>query len=271
MDSTGHHTILSSDGMLDTWQQGNVDNVDASYPLSIFIYVPEHTSYIKDARLRFKLLPFRSYSKGTASGGATSKTTSDGGGVSTTTVSGGSVSKSTLSGGGRTVTSEVQRLLPGESNDQTVGNGEHNHGIANGTQLLTAGGGSVSWSSHNGHAHSTYNHGHYVEIPEHSHSFSVPEHTHNYSVPEHSHSFSIPSHSHDQIHGIFESSVASGVSVIINGVDRTTALGGKFNSDKSNLDITKYLLVNQWNEIKLTSNQLGRIDATVFVQAFIRM
>ncbi|MEC1697744.1 hypothetical protein [Schinkia azotoformans] len=253
MDSTGQHTILSQDGMLDTWQQGNVDNVDETHPLALYIYVPEHTSYIKDARLRIKLLPFRSYSKGIESSPSTTVTSSAGGGIYKSTEAGGAV-----------VTTTKTEIGHGYVNNTygTTTEQNHNHGIPAGTQLAKVGGGSVTWSSSGMHSHEIYAHSHEIELGFHQHLFQADDHFHNLTVP---------SHTHQEIKGIFEGSTASGVSCIINGVDRTTALGGKFYGDRSNLDITKYILLNQWNEIKLTSNQLGRIDATVFLQAFIRM
>src|SRR5690606_40247404 len=76
-----------------------------------------------------------------------------------------------------------------------------------------------------------------------------------------------PTRRSSDLHGIYTSTTATGVGVLINGVNRTAALGGKFNADRSNLNITPYLTVGQWNEIRLTSERLGRIDASVFVQA----
>lgn len=78
-------------------------------------------------------------------------------------------------------------------------------------------------------------------------------------------------HVHDIVYGIYEGTTSSGITVKINGVDRTSALGGGtgFDVDKDNLDITPYLQVGQWNVIELGSGTLGRIDSTVFIQALM--
>jgi hypothetical protein len=78
-------------------------------------------------------------------------------------------------------------------------------------------------------------------------------------------------HVHDIVYGIYEGTASSKVTVKINGVDRTSALGGGtgFDVDKDNLDITPYLQVGQWNVIELGSGTLGRIDSTVFIQALM--
>lgn len=91
--------------------------------------------------------------------------------------------------------------------------------------------------------------------------------SHKHGIP---HSHTISSHSHGITYGIYESVLsATGVTVTINGTDRTAALGGSFTTDQSGLEIKDYLVAGQWNTIVLGSTQLGRIDASVFVQALI--
>jgi hypothetical protein len=72
---------------------------------------------------------------------------------------------------------------------------------------------------------------------------------------------------HDIDFGIYEDTTATGVTVTINGTSRTAALGGPFSTDKDDLNIASYLVAGQWNTIVLGSTRLGRIDATVFLQA----
>jgi hypothetical protein len=93
----------------------------------------------------------------------------------------------------------------------------------------------------------------------------------------HTHNINIPDHSHPIIHGIFEANgqggnplyQASNMTVVINGQDRTSALGGPFNTDQNGLDITEYLSIGMWNVISLGSATLGRIDASVFVEIYL--
>jgi len=71
--------------------------------------------------------------------------------------------------------------------------------------------------------------------------------------------------------GIYTGTTPQNVTVRINGIDRTVALGGGsgFNSDQTNLDITQYINIGQWNTIELGSSRLGRLDASVFIQALM--
>lgn len=42
-----------------------------------------------------------------------------------------------------------------------------------------------------------------------------------------------------------------------------------FSSSQNGINIAQYLSTGQWNTIELGSTRLGRIDATVFVQALM--
>lgn len=147
---------------------------------------------------------------------------------------------------------------------------DHNHGIPDGTSLARAGGGSVTFSASGSHTHIwTADHRHSVSIPGHTHTVSIPSHTHGVSIPSHYHSVSVPHHTHPITYGIYTSTLPSGVTIKINGVDRTSTLGGPFNSDQTNINISQYLSVGQWNTIELGTARLGRIDTTIFIQAMM--
>jgi hypothetical protein len=79
----------------------------------------------------------------------------------------------------------------------------------------------------------------------------------------HIHGVTLENHSHAAVYGIYEGTTATGVTVLINGVDRTAALGGGagFTADQESLDIAAYLTLPGKNTIQLTSTQLGRITA----------
>jgi hypothetical protein len=76
-------------------------------------------------------------------------------------------------------------------------------------------------------------------------------------------------HTHDISHthsvtptlayGIFEGAVATGVSVKVNGIDRTTALGGPFSVDQAELELVQWLNIGAWNTVELTPTGLGTI------------
>lgn len=324
MNKTGQDVILDEDGMLQTWQVGETDNVDIPNGISLWVHLPENTLSVREAILSFKMLPFRSYGKSTEAdggivestsnggafvsstknGGGSSPTSASGGGVSTSTASGGSVSTSTASGGNSAPTSESG----GGYVDSTAAGGDHTHDLLvrlnPGTldvqpALYSGQGGTVelksntgvikSWGGSGDHTHkiSIPPHTHTVNVPSHTHSFVVPSHTHNFSIPSHthtvtiaphshgidipnhSHSITIPPHTHEIDHGIFTSTTASNIGIVINGTNRTTELGGSFAEDRSDIRITKYMKLGEWNEVRLTSDSLGRISADIFMQAFM--
>jgi phage minor structural protein len=227
----GNDVVLDEDGILQTWQEGRTDNVDGSNPLTLYIYIPEQTINIKKALLRFKMLNFRAYSTGAASGGGTSTTSGSGGSQSLVTTS--------ESGGSNTVTSGDSGVDVQYAYSQTESSEGHSHLFRD-----------------------VIGHKHYINLPNHTHNI-------NLYIPSHYHDVYIPSHTHPINYGIYKGTVSSQISIHINGTNKDVELGGKFNIDKSNLDITSYLQVGQWNVIDLYSSQLGRIDATVFIQALM--
>ena len=91
----------------------------------------------------------------------------------------------------------------------------------------------------------------------------------------HTHKVTIPNHVHDIEYGIYEGTTATRIKIKINGIDRTSALGGGtgFTTEQNNLNITSYIQTDsvngKWNTIELDSTTLGRIDATIFIQALM--
>src|SRR5690606_12899797 len=110
----------------------------------------------------------------------------------------------------------------------------HNHGIPSGTQLMTAGGGTITWSPSGAHAHSMYSVHHTHEIASHTHGM---DHTHGmnhtYQIASHSHGMHqtrsmphthdlqhthpIPAHTHEIEYGIFEGPTPTAVTVKVDG------------------------------------------------------
>jgi hypothetical protein len=118
-------------------------------------------------------------------------------------------------------------------------------------------------------------HYHNVNLPSHSHSVSGQTTT---SATSHSHSVS--NHTHALVYGIYEATLPSTkqIRVFINGVDRTSALGGPWNANELNLDITQFLQtqfltpVQQNNQIELRVGAAGaRFDVEVTVRSIITM
>ncbi len=242
----GQTVLLDEQGLMQSWQDSKADNLDSSHPLVLNIYIPPETRSIKRALLRFKLMTFRAYETGAASGGGDTS---------------GPSSESTTLSADENIEITGYKFLSGPVVDNTQSEyadaDTHNHGIADGTKLALAGGGSVTYYAFSGsaHAHWLYNHGHFYTAYGHAHGM---DHTH-----------SVPSHTHGLVFGIYTSTVASGVTVKINGTDRTADLGGPFDTDQESLDISPYLTIGQFNTIELGSARLGRIDATVFIQSLM--
>lgn len=291
MNKTGREVVLDENGILQTWQEGRADNVDRNNGLTLHVYLPEDTLSIRQAILNFKLLPFRSYSGTTESGGQSTLTSTDGGATTATSSSGGGTTATSSSGGG----TSKSTASGGASTETSSGGGNHTHRMWNaigygapedvGSYTLFATGDGTFWVPGTSPSALSYrtagasgNHTHSVKIPAHAHNFTVPEHAHSVTIknhdhtvniPNHNHKVTLPAHTHDIAHGIYTSTKASGVGIKINGVDVTEELGGKFNVDMSDISIKEHLYTGQWNEITLTSEQLGRIDASIFVQAFM--
>lgn len=244
--SDGATVLMDDRGMLQTWQEGRADNVDSTHGLKLNVYIPLETRSIKKALLRFQLEAFRAYEKAAKSGGGSTSGPSS---TSTTTNEDENIEIGGYIG------------FTGPAVDYTF-NGyadadSHNHGITDGTALATADGDVVYYYVFNGspHSHSLYNHGHYFTAFGHSHGMS--------------HYHSTPNHSHGLDFGIYTDTTARGTTIKINGIDRTSVLGGPFNSSQNGINIAQYLLPGQWNTIELGSTGLGRIDATVFIQALM--
>ncbi len=93
----------------------------------------------------------------------------------------------------------------------------------------------------------------------------MPSHDHSVYIPSHEHQVYIPSHTHAIDYGIYESSYASGVQIKIDGIVRNST---SYYSD-SNVNITQWIQTTGWHTIELTSNQLGRINAALYMRTFV--
>jgi len=75
------------------------------------------------------------------------------------------------------------------------------------------------------------------------------------------------------VDGIWEGAVATGVTVKVNGVDRTVALGGGagFTTNQTELSLlVAWLTLGAWNTIDLTPTGLGRITGHLTVVSYIQ-
>lgn len=265
------------------------DNADESNPATMKIYIPDTMVRINKCILNYQLDNFRAYSKAIEGGGATTQSTNDGGASTQTSSSGGGGTQtssyggasiqSSSSGGGTQLTSDVQLLKPGISQDYTVSSGRHLHTIPNGTVLMVQGGGTVTWGYGGEHSHDLYNHGHEINIPNHQHNVSIPSHTHSVDIPSHTHSINIPNHqhsitlpnhTHDIEFGIYEGTRANSVTIKVDGNILPTTEPGQ------DINIIPYLSVdpegkiqrNTWHEVEIIPDQMTRVVANIFMQIF---
>lgn len=196
------------------------------------VRIGDEVTDLNYAKLRFRTFPLRSSVTTVPSGGGS--TTVSGGG--STTPSGGS--GSTPSGGSKT---------SGSTGGTSY---QHAHQIAlgNGTPgnpmyywsggFYVSGGGTLSTGMAVANlAYHTHN------CPDHSHN--TPAHTH--TTPNHTHA--TPAHTHTVAYGLYEDTTYPQViSLSIDGVDRTVALGGTWapanSSVEVEVDITTYLQTN---------------------------
>ena len=168
------------------------------------------------------------------------------------------------------MTSDVQSLRPGTSQDYTKSSGSHVHSIPEGTKLLVEGGGSVTWGSGGVHSHGLYNHGHEVNIPNHIHNVEIPDHTHNVNIPNHVHSLNLPEHTHDLEFGIYQGATADMVTIKVDGKTIPVSQPGQ------DINIINYLGVdaggkvqrNTWHTVEIIPNQMTRVVANIFMQIF---
>lgn len=238
----------------------------------------------------------------TSSGGGSSQTSSSGGESTQTSSSGGGATQTSSSGGGSTQTSSTG----GQATVTSAGGGGTTSTSSNFIEAHVMSGvpensvGTENWGYHlhevvvPGHNHTVTvpNHTHSVSVPAHSHSVDIPSHTHTVNTPAHTHDVNIPSHTHnvtipahthdislpDHVHeiefGIFElDETASEVTIEVDGqtVPFTQTSG-------ENINLIPYLSKDtdgkiqrgRYVEIKITPDNLARINATVTSRLFIQ-
>jgi phage minor structural protein len=269
-DKTGNMVILNEDGILQTWEQPREDNVDSSNPLVFDVYIPPETVSIRKALLRLRLKAFRAYETGAASGGGSTSGPSS---INTTVSADENIDVTTYLPFYTYIEVDTTKYNYADADNHSHGgstsyDGLHNHGIPNGTVLVKNDGGTVTFVESGNHSHSistsTFDgSSHLHKVYDHGHRFEARGHSHGMS-----HIHSTPDHTHPLNFGIYTSTPATGITVKINGVDRTADLGGPFNSDQTNLNIASYLS-GQWNAVELGSSQLGRISSTIFIQTMM--
>ncbi|SPY16902.1 phage minor structural protein, N-terminal region [Paenibacillus polymyxa] len=253
------------------------DNCDPDHPAILKFYVPDDTVRINKVMLSFQTEAFRAYSKAIEGGGGVSTTTAAGGASvpSTSTTAVQTPTTTTLAATVESAStskewSQFATFVPDAVN---VG-GEHNHGIPDGTNLVTSTGENVTFSASGRHSHAiTSEHKHSVTIPGHSHRVTIPGHNHTVEIPEHSHDINLPDHTHEIEYGIYEGPQPNNVSITVDG--NAVQISGTSGND---INIIPYLSKDgdgrvsrgNWHEIQIAPNSLGRVVANVVTQLFVQ-
>lgn len=241
-----------TEDMRAVWQDHEAENVDATHPMTLEVYIPTDCKLIDRGFLRITLEKFRSYGTGAASGGASTPTSAAGGDHR---------HRMFEWNGANLLGSETTSAVADHDHAAAVAaDGGHDHTYG-GVDYLTGFNAKVEPTG----------------VTEGIVGLKVdwvPSYTYEIytfdSSGTHVHTMTLTDHTHGLVHGIYEGTAATNVTVTINGTDRTAALGGGagFTTDQDSLDIMQYLAVG-WNTISLGSSQLGRIQATYFVKAYL--
>lgn len=233
-DKSGNITVLDDEGILQSWQDSQTDNVDRGYPLELHIYIPRETKRIYKASLNIYIDDFRAYQRGNEYSKRDYSTSESGGGDYTSTDSGG-------------------------------GDYGTTHGLAD------VDGGNTSlavWGFDNKTIGRTEPFWH---TKSHEHKLSISDHRHRVDIPNHTHRFEIPGHTHDPIFGIITQRGSSSYTISVNGRDITSSLTGSysFSRAQSDLNIANYLSIGSWNTVSIGNSDLGRVSASIFIQALL--
>jgi phage minor structural protein len=251
------------------------DNCDPTHPAVLKFYVPEDTVRINKVLLSYQVEAFRAYERAIAAAPATTS------GPSSITTTGPSSITTT---GPSSLRTTEQSYVFGSTEYGSIGfepnnwisgvhsvSGNHNHGIPDGTRLMTADGGTVTFVSSGAHTHDEKFHIHNFQGAPHTHGM---DHTHQmphtHDMP---HTHTIPSHTHDIEYGIFEGPIPTALTVRVDG-NVVPGLG----TSATDVDIVPYLAKDEsgriqrgtWHTIEIAPNSLGRIVASVVTQIFVQ-
>lgn len=241
MKDNSNQTIISADGIMQCDTVQMADNVDSTHSLKIKFYVDDDVISIRKVKVNFSLEKFRAYEKGLNSGGSFNLTSYSGGSASVTSGSSSAYYNTYLT--------------------------TNNASISTYTST-DSGYTDIAYDNGYGHSHTLSTSGHAHGIPDHNHTITVSgtttDHSHLVNVPSHQHGVDVPSHVHDIQYGIFESTSATNVDVYVDGQKKA----GSYTSDTV-LDLTAYITTKGWHTIELTSTQLGRINAGVYIKSYV--
>lgn len=288
-----------SQGATQIYAQSVQANASTDKGAILRFYIPSDMRIVNFVNAKITLDRFRSYSKATGGGGATTATSdagggstatsNSGGGTSTSTEDGGSAATSTESGGGTTTTSDSSSISTSDSAgsySDTFGTGgaqvndgsffaqtgkmeSHTHGVPNHKHSIAISIGNHRHGMAHTHRVSVPSHKHEFTVPEHSHSFSIPAHTHSVTIPSHSHRLTLPNHTHTITQGIFEFGSPTGADIFINGIKKASM------KKDAEIDISTFLLNDNntiprgsWLTVEVRPDDLAYITIDLVIKGF---
>lgn len=205
--------------------------IDSSHSITIPYFVTNATRQIRRVLLRLASRPFRTLASGASSGGGTSTTSASGGGGSVTSASGGSASPTSAGGGDHNHRMFIYTTLTPPPLTTKLYNARTSNGSSYPIEMTTP---------------STLDLYTYDSSGAHTHTVTIPAHQHTVTIPAHEHTVTISAHTHTLTYAINDDSTYPGnVTVTIDGLDRTAALGGPWGTTVATfsveLDITQYI------------------------------
>lgn len=212
------------------------DSLDDSYPFYVDFNIISEMTKIVSVELNFRIMNFRAYSTGAASGGG--DTSGSGGGDTKT-----SSSSSTHT---HDVTLSNHSHSMSGTHDQTSETDGHTHGYTVTTGTTGSGGGTTETSTAGG---------------SHSHTVTIDDHTHT-----------TPDHTHDVSYGIHEEDNSPEISFYVSendGVTYSDKYGG-FDTSQTAIDITGNITKAGAKLIKFESTARARLSVQVIVKLDIK-
>jgi hypothetical protein len=110
-----------------------------------------------------------------------------------------------------------------------------------------------------------------ITTGKHTHTVTISDHTHTISIPNHTHTVEIPAHTHNLAFGIYESGIATAVTVKVDGNACSSGTTAATDEDVTSL-ITKNsqnMPASGWHSISFTPDQNSRIIATLVGEMYI--
>lgn len=305
-DSEGTSTVLDSNGMLDAYQINIADNLDATHPLTMRVYVPEGVSRVDTMELTAYADKFRAYQTGAHEAGAAVMVMNTG--IQEIQFSSVNEQRSLFfqdipplnpkyGWAGTRVNLQIESGWPGSQivlNSVTLGI-QAGSGSGGGMRLVTWGKfvgsgdyiivpstGAITFQLQLGEPFPSNpifgdgdqdinptNGGMVIAFIDNGPSMSNAKLKVSFS------STIETTHTHDPVYAIYEDSMPTNVGIKIDGIDCTAALGGPWNGAGQpfalpKLELAPYIQTPGWHTIEFTSTTLGRITAALTCQQFIR-